>query len=440
VAAGTPYQIASISAGAANPALTVATPTSPGDAIFVYCNTGGAATAVSDTKGNTYLQSFEDASNGISFYYSTYKGSPGTPTAALTTSDTITVTVAGPGNQVLAAACSGLAPQAANATNPTGLAGAIHGTSAASSMTITPVNVGDLIVFGQGFAAAATSTTYTGGFAKIGDVLLTGGGVSMGYLVATSTSLTTCSCTLGVSVGWYDGAASFAAAAVTVPPSAVIRAGPPALRHPATQFPPRGPLQVRYDASGPPLGSGVAPWIFMGGQVGGSATTRVFTTGANATNPGDTLLLILTINVATITISSVVDSVGNTYIQDGAVATTSPLLFAFRCPGATGGPGGGQTAAVPAGTSVTVTCTAASGTMSVSGFAVPGNAWGAVDTMMPSTGYNGNAASITQSITPTNDNELVVFAQSNQPTGLPITITPSPPLYSQMSTQQQLMT
>src|SRR5215469_16527332 len=162
---GTPYLVASGSGLGANPVLTVANATQPGDSIFVYGNTSNSLSAVSDSKGNTYLVIFNDTANGVSMYASTYNGSPGTPTAALTTSDTITGTCTGvSGNALIAGGCSGLAAQAANAN--TG-AVAVHGTSTASSCSFTPTNTGDLVIFGQAFAGAASTVTYTNSFAKI---------------------------------------------------------------------------------------------------------------------------------------------------------------------------------------------------------------------------------------------------------------------------------
>jgi len=102
VAAGTPYQIASGTGLGANPVLTVATATQSGDAVFLYFNTSGVPSAISDSKGNTYLQVFADSANGVCMYAATYKGSPGIPTAALTTSDTISITTAATGQTILA--------------------------------------------------------------------------------------------------------------------------------------------------------------------------------------------------------------------------------------------------------------------------------------------------------------------------------------------------
>jgi hypothetical protein len=208
VAVGTPYFVARVSGAASNPVITVATATAAGDAIFVSANTGSSVTGISDSKGNTYLAVINDTANGVCNFAATYKGSPGTPTAALTTSDTVTVTTGGTGNAVQIAACSGLAAQAANVN--TGVD--TTGTSNAASKAITPLAVGDLLFSFWCFSGNAVSATWANGFTKIADTAITNNGISQGFLVSTSTSSVTALCNLGASISWYGGVASFAAA------------------------------------------------------------------------------------------------------------------------------------------------------------------------------------------------------------------------------------
>jgi len=427
VAAGTPYQIASGTGLGANPVLTVATATQSGDAVFLYFNTSGVPSAISDSKGNTYLQVFADSANGVCMYAATYKGSPGIPTAALTTSDTISITTAATGQTILAAGCSGLAPQAAAVTNPTGLAAAIHGTSTASSMTITPAAAGQMVIFGQAWAGNAVSITYTGGFTKIADAGLASNGVSMGYQLAPSAASLTCSATLGASIGWYDGAASFA---IAVQASAPALPGPPALRHPAVQAPSRGPLQAKADTTGPPLAAGMAPWSFINGQVTGAVTSRVYTVPANQspTQPGDTLLITVQLASAAMTVSSLTDSAGNIYTLDGSWTTNSPQMFCYRSPGTTGGSGGGPTAALAPGATLTLATSATNAAALLSGFCVPGAAWGAADFI--GTVVNATAtATVTSSVTPGANGDLAIITQINQSSAPPVLV--SGPWYAQ---------
>src|SRR5215831_2434375 len=281
MAVGTPYQIATGQTTAANGTVTVGTATNPGDSVFVTINANGAVTGLTDTKGNTYVQySTGSGAQQCYFFAATYKGTPGTPTAALTTSDTWTVVGGGANNSLEAAACSGIAPQAAN-VNPA----YATTTSTTASESITPVNVGDFVIMWLAFGSNPSTITYANGFTKIADYFPSVNPVSLGYLKATSTSAVTAQAALGASVIWVLGSAGFAAA----PVNPATR--PPGLLHPVIS---NAIKHARLaDTTGPPLPAGKAPWNFINGQVTGAVTSRVYTvpSGQAATNSGDTLLV-----------------------------------------------------------------------------------------------------------------------------------------------------
>src|SRR5262252_2967271 len=88
-----------------------------------------------------------------------------------------------------------------------------------------------------------------------------------------------------------------------------------------------------------------------------SSTTYTFTVTA-ASNAGDALLTEILCNQNGSNVTSVVDSKGNTYTLIGSFTTNTPNRYAWYCPGATGGPGGGPTAALAAGDTITVTAAA----------------------------------------------------------------------------------
>jgi len=172
----------------------------------------------------------------------------------------------------------------------------------------------------------------------------------------------------------------------------------------------------------------VAPWNFITGQVGGAVTTRNYTGFLGTTQPGDTLLITLNIASNAMTVSNVTDTAGNTYALDSSFTTTAPQQLNYRSAGATGGPGGGPTASVGPGSTITVTTSATSANAGLSGFCVPGSAWGAVDVI--GVEVSGAAVgSLAGSITPTADGELVIFSGVNQSTGGAITV--DPPFYGQ---------
>src|SRR5262245_13944663 len=96
-----------------------------------------------------------------------------------------------------------------------------------------------------------------------------------------------------------------------------------------------------------------APVVICGQTVTGSATSRVFNV-TTATSAGDTILLIVVCNNSTAGVTAVTDSKGNVYTLDQSFAP-SPTCYAARSPGATGGSGGGATAALTTSDTFTVT-------------------------------------------------------------------------------------
>ena len=162
----------------------------------------------------------------------------------------------------------------------------------------------------------------------------------------------------------------------------------------------------------PPLPAGIAPWNFILGQVGGAVTSRVFTVPANQppTQQGDTLLITLNIASNAMTVSAVVDSAGNTYTLDSASSTTAPQQRNYRCANAN---------PVAPGQTVTVTTSATNANLCLAGLCIPGAAWEGTPDVIGTVSSSASVGSLTQSITPTGDYELILFINVNQSIGGP---------------------
>ena len=145
------------------------------------------------------------------------------------------------------------------------------------------------------------------------------------------------------------------------------------------------------------------PFQVCGGTVTGTGTSRQVTV-ANATAAGDTLLVAVVVNNTTCIPSACGDTQGNLYTLDKSFTTTQPTLYQYRSPGATGGSGGGATAALATSDKVTITTNAVSGNVGIDFLDAPGV--GAVD----QTAAIATGTSITPSVsaTPTANNEICV--------------------------------
>lgn len=88
------------------------------------------------------------------------------------------------------------------------------------------------------------------------------------------------------------------------------------------------------------------------GWAAAAATSRAMAV-TEASPAGETRILHVGINGA-LTIASVTDSAGGVWVQRGSTAV-GPSGCTFTCDGATGGPGGGPTALLPVGGTVTFT-------------------------------------------------------------------------------------
>lgn len=153
-----------------------------------------------------------------------------------------------------------------------------------------------------------------------------------------------------------------------------------------------------------------SPFQVCAGTVSGSSPARTVPV-ANPSGAGDTLLALVVVNNTTCTVSGFSDSAGNVYTLDKSYTSAFPTLYAFRSPGATGGAGGGATAALPSTGSVSATTAAASGNVEIYVASVPGA--GAVDQI--SNIAAGSSATPSAAATPGHDNEICVsyFATAN---------------------------
>jgi hypothetical protein len=165
-----------------------------------------------------------------------------------------------------------------------------------------------------------------------------------------------------------------------------------------------------------------SPFEFASGGVGSGSTSRIIYVSA-ATRAGDTLLVVADINSSTVYPTACTDSAGNVYTQDVEYHTNSPSISFFRSPGATGGPGGGQTVALTTSSTVTITTSGNTQNMAAVGIAVPGA--GAVD-QIPTINHQTTVTTSTCSATPAYDNEICVAGFSVQSSATTVPVTQAP--------------
>jgi hypothetical protein len=140
-----------------------------------------------------------------------------------------------------------------------------------------------------------------------------------------------------------------------------------------------------------------------GSTVSSSLSSRSYAVTA-ATSPGDTLLVVISVNNTSCTVSALTDSQGNQYTLDKSFTTASPMLYGFRSPGATGGSGGGPTAGLAVTDTWTLTTAAVSGNVELIAADAPGV--GAVDQI--STVTTGTSTTPSVSATPAAANETCI--------------------------------
>jgi hypothetical protein len=160
------------------------------------------------------------------------------------------------------------------------------------------------------------------------------------------------------------------------------------------------------------VNSAATPYQSATGLTTGAGASRTATV-ATPTAAGDTLLALVTTQNTSCTISSFTDARGNVYTLDTQAQVAVPMCAWFRSPGATGGPGGGPTAALQIGDVATATTAASTGNCEILLTAVPGV--GAVD-IITSVG-NGTNGSPTRAFTPRADSEMCVALLADSNTG-----------------------
>lgn len=150
------------------------------------------------------------------------------------------------------------------------------------------------------------------------------------------------------------------------------------------------------------------PFSIAAGTVTGAGSSRSYTVTA-ATSSGDTLCVLVGTNNTTGTVSACTDSKGNVYTLDKSFTTATPMMYMFRSPGATGGSGGGATAALTTSDTITLTTAAVSCNTELAAASVPGV--GAVDQIATIT--SGTSTSPSVSATPGFNNETLIGALVN---------------------------
>jgi hypothetical protein len=136
----------------------------------------------------------------------------------------------------------------------------------------------------------------------------------------------------------------------------------------------------------------------------GSLTRTIPVT--TATGAGDTLLVLCQTNSSVNLPTAVTDSKGNIYTQDRQ-ATAVPSMTLYRSPGATGGSGGGATAALTTSDSLTVTVNNVNALLCTIAVGLPA-ALADVYDVIPASISTGTTITPTASATPTQDNDIAI--------------------------------
>ena len=134
-----------------------------------------------------------------------------------------------------------------------------------------------------------------------------------------------------------------------------------------------------------------------------------------ASAAGDTRLVLVCANTSgtNAAYAGLTDSQGNTYIADGSYVTAPSSQF-YRCEGATGGPGGGQSAALATTDTFTLACSATQN-MNVGMIAVKVTGAGPAD-VADTEGY-GASTSFATNVTPNAAHEVLITLAANQTSG-----------------------
>src|SRR6516225_2503911 len=391
-------------------AMTVATASAAGDTLLVLVtnnSNSGSATACTDSKGNVYTL---DASQGTSPQTYMFRspgatgGSGGGATAALTTTDTITVTTSSTSAvYVLQGAKLTGAGAFDKAVTPVHL-----GTAAlTNSVSGTPAADNELAIIaytGQSAGGAPTFTAPTG--AAAADAYAgTGNETSLGWVqlgTGTGGVAQTFTVTVGTAATQSLGVWLFQS-----PTSAVAEADRAGAADALAITAKTLPLADR--AAAVDMADYALP-VLCGTRLGPADTTTARTfSPSQATNAGDTLLIAAEANASPLTISSITDTQGNTWVQDFYWnSTNTPIIYGWRCDGATGGPGGGPSAALGISDVITLTVVVGGGNTIVyaSLFDVP-SWYGPLDKSVAVVGATGPTGASTATA-PTADGELMV--------------------------------
>jgi hypothetical protein len=171
------------------------------------------------------------------------------------------------------------------------------------------------------------------------------------------------------------------------------------------------------------------PFKVGSATVTGSGTSRAAAV-ASATGSGDTITVSVVVNNTTCIPSACADSKGNIYTLDKSFTSASPTLYMYRSPGATGGSGGGATAALTTSDTVTVTTNAVSGNVEVFVTSAPGV--GALDAVTNIASGTSTTPSVSGTPSAGNDTCIAAFATANAG-GAPTVNSPFTSLGSQQS-------
>ena len=322
---------------------------------------------------------------------------------------------------------AGLAPSLASGlvdktVSATGSSGAANSGTTATTATAVQFLVGAI-----GGGSGNNAIAGPGPAGNIGLVLsanMEGGAYSVITAAATaafSATLKSTYCWAAAAVTLLSGTAAHPAALATTTAfsAPTVRAGSgvtPAVLATSASFPAVTvnagsrvtPAALATSASFPAVQAGPpAPDLGVSATSSGTTNPKVFAVTAN-TLAGDSLIVAITVNQVTYSITSVTDSQGNVYTLDASQTAVTPQFYCYRAPGATGGPSGAPTVPLTTSDTITITGSTVSSVVDIQLIDVPAAAGGLDKISAMAVAASGTTASA--SATPAQNGELCIAA------------------------------
>lgn len=175
------YELATGAIGTSGTGHALVNSTSAGDTIAVVLNASNTTGAtVSDSQGNTYVSVTNDTASAVGLWVATYKGSPGTPTAALTAgTDTITPTGSFTSGDLTAVGVPGMASTAPDSAPAFSKMTAVNQTGPTTGALASP---GEVVLAAFGGTSTLNPLAWGNGFTELFRSSSGGGCTVWGFL------------------------------------------------------------------------------------------------------------------------------------------------------------------------------------------------------------------------------------------------------------------